>query len=813
MADSARPYSVFVALCGAALLTAGAPHAGAQSDDALVLEEIVVTARKRAENLQEIPVAVTAFDAAALRTLQLRSPTDIAAFTPGFSFYSAFGRDLDRPVIRGMSNILGEANASFFIDGVYVPGSVVSTELQNLERIEVIKGPQAALYGRATFSGAINYVSKRPTNEREGSITLTGAEHSELTAMASFSGPLVEDSLYYFVSASHYEYGGEYSNQVDNSAVGAEDTNAVTARLLYAPNDDFEGSLRVTWQRDDDSPPAVWLQGADLNNCFANDPTRSASRGYFCGEVLTRDQVVMRTDFLEDAGIERDVLRTALTLDWTLGDGYLLHSVTGYQDEELDRVADVSYAAYDPLLYLYAFAFIPDVRGSFWRIQNEQTDTFSQELRLSSPADRAFRWSIGAYYYDSDFEMPVNDRINPLVDTVAELDPSLGVQQPNASPEIRGTQNSAVFGSLEFDLSAALRATLELRYAEDEISADFLPLGGDPGPVTAFEETFDSFTPRVTLTWLVDDDLTVYGNVAKGNKPGGFNDPGADVVFYDEEESLNYEVGVKSTLAGGRALWNTSVFFIDWEDQQLTLNAQRPDGTLTSFIENIGKTEVTGLETELTWLLADNWNATLTYAYIDSEITEYINDQQALFFGCVPPPTGATPEQVATFLACVDQFGSVAGNSSPRSSEHQASLATMATFPLAGGNEWFIGGNVTYESSRFAQVHNLAETGAATRVGLQTGLRGESWDFTVWAKNLFDDDTAVDILRYIDTQAYNAAPFIPCPPVPGVFRAGENCGPNFFRIRDANGNTVVPRGFGVTLPRGRQVGATLSVRF
>ncbi len=140
-------------------------------------------------------------------------------------------------------------------------------------------------------------------------------------------------------------------------------------------------------------------------------------------------------------------------------------------------------------------------------------------------------------------------------------------------------------------------------------------------------------------------------------------------------------------------------------------------------------------------------------------------------------------------------------------------MHTMYTIPVSDGREWFIGGNVAYESSRYAQVHNLAETGDATRVGMQFGLRADRWDFTVWGKNIFDDDTALDILRYIDTQAYTNKPFIPCPAFPPIFRTGENCGPYFLRTTSPAFQTIVPRGFGITLPRGRQIGATFNLRF
>ena len=170
--------AVRVVLAGS-VLAAASPHAHAQSGStsARPLEEIVVTARKREELLKDVPLAVTAISDERISELNLQGVEDVARFTPGFSYTAAFGRrNGERPVIRGQSNILGEPNASFFVDGVFISGPSVSTEIASLERVEVIKGPQAALYGRATFAGAINYVTRRPTNLLEGEVRATGAE-------------------------------------------------------------------------------------------------------------------------------------------------------------------------------------------------------------------------------------------------------------------------------------------------------------------------------------------------------------------------------------------------------------------------------------------------------------------------------------------------------------------------------------------------------------------------------------------------------------------------------------------------------------
>ena len=797
-----NPLTFAVAMSIAA--TAQMPVAWSQ-DDEMDLEEVIVTARKREENLQEVPLSVTAFNATTLQDYRMFSPEDIAGFTPGFSFVNSFGRDSDRPVVRGMSNILGAPNASFFIDGVYVPGTIASTELQMLERVEVIKGPQAALYGRATFSGAINYVTRRPTNELEGQVTVTAAEHETINTNAYISGPIVQDSLYFYLGAGFSEYGGEYDNTISGDEVGGEETTTFTGKLLWTPSDSFEASLRVTAQEDDDDHIAIWLQGAEYNNCYSPDASRPSARGYYCGTVKTNDEVTLRTDFLPDPGIERDVLRTSLNMDWELGNGWTISSITGYQETETDRNIDVSYGGYDALAYLAAVYAPPffDLAGAFWRVQAEETETFSQELRLSSSADQRLRWSVGAYWYDSEFKQTVDDRIAPLTSFDFLLDPAQSEQRPNSYPEVRNTENTAIFGSVEFDFTDSLTGTIEVRHATDKIEADYLSYAFTSGD--KFEEEFDSFTPRFTLTWVPSDSTTIYGNVAKGTKPGGFNDPGTDQVSYDEEEAWNFEVGVKKRILGGRGTWNSALFLIDWTDQQLTFNAQRPDGTLTSFIDNVGETSVTGFETELSMMITPNWDMTANYSYINSEIDEYTSADQAILIGC-----NTTADD---YYDCIQANGSVEGNQTPRSPKHQASLRTMFRIPMGAG-EWFVGGDIRYEGSKYAQVHNFAQTGSRTTVGAQAGYRNDRWTVTVWGKNLTDDDTAMDILRYIDTRMYTSVGGPPCSVISPNFNQSANCGPFFARNgSNIGGGAITPRGFGITLPRGRQIGATVQFNF
>ena len=228
-----------------------------------MLEEIIVTARKREESVQDIPIAVSAFTANDIRELGIRSVNDIALYTPGFSFQSGFGRssNQDRPAMRGQTTIInGIANVkavSTFVDGIYVGGKVSSVDIANIERVEIIKGPQSAQYGRGTYAGAINYVTRRPSEELEGEITVGGAEHDSYEVQGWISGPLVEDTAWFRLAAGYDQYGGEHVNTLTGDEVNEQKTTNISGKLFFTPNEQFEATLALSYQKVDDSHPTL----------------------------------------------------------------------------------------------------------------------------------------------------------------------------------------------------------------------------------------------------------------------------------------------------------------------------------------------------------------------------------------------------------------------------------------------------------------------------------------------------------------------------------------------------------------------------
>ena len=810
------------------MLAAGvivAPHPAITQE--AMLEEIIVTARKREESVQDIPIAVSAFTADDIRELGLQSVDDLALFTPGFSFQSGFGRSpsQDRPAVRGQTTIIngiaGVKAVSTFVDGVYVGGNVSSVDLANIERVEIIKGPQSAQYGRGTYAGAINYVTRRPTDEFAGEVSVSGAQHETSRVTAWASGPLVADRAYYRISAGFDSYGGEHVNTVTGDEVGDEETTNFAAKLFLTPSENFEATLALAYQKVDDGHPALSLQGREHNNCcFRGPPSNSPdisgvvgprAREYYIGEAERDIPVALLTEELDSvggAGNRLDRLSMSLTMHYDLNNGWQLSSLTGNIDDEADAFLDGTYGGYD-FGVAWVNGYPPFLRPSLGRLfcvtigfcgnfqrmlRYDQTD-FSQELRLASPADRALRATIGLYYYRGKRHELMDSKV--LTKQSESLGFGLvgGTVRPNSTFDNNDVTNTAVFGGVEWDINDQWAATLEARWATDDTQVriydtnDINQLNGD------FEEKFTSFNPRATLSYRPDEATNLYLNISKGSKPGTFNNqvpagpdgqPDESFRAVDEEEAWNYEAGYKGRLLDGRMVLNVAAYRTEVTDQQLTTVIETATGSSASLIDNVGETSINGLEVELQTLVSEQLSVNLGYAWTNAEITSYINTDQADINGA----NGS--------LYDLSRLGSAAGKQVPRIPEHAASVvAIYEGETMASGFSWFWLGSVTYEGSRFSQIHNLIETGAMTRVGLRVGVRRDSLEIVAWAKNLFDDDAPLDILRYIDRRTGGLPSHAR---IPGY-------------VAELGNPSSTPRGFAISLPRGRQVGVTLTYGF
>ncbi len=701
------------------------------------LNEIVVTARKREETLQDVPISVSAFTAEAIAEKGIISIDDVARFTPGMSFETAFGRgtDQDRPIIRGMSNIFG-SGASIFIDGVYLSTTVRAADLSNIERIEVIRGPQSALYGRATFSGAINFITRKPGNEFEGTASATYATWNQKEFSGRISGPIVQDNLFFSLNARFYRFGGDYANRhATGGQLNKEESFNLGGRLRWTPAPTFEADLKFEYAEDDDGPFAIGTQLSDKNNCFL-----ATQRQYFCGELeVPWDKIGFNKEGLPDwngGGIERWTYRSVLDVDWEIADGWHIQSKTSYDDVLEHSGIDGSFTMEDFIVGVEASLPAPGARKGFilrppfftkqafgwFDFSAGESKIFSQDLRLVSPEDARFRWSIGGYY---------------LNDVGKSRTLSAVLATPGTVNTKSKTENIAVYGYMEYDVTEQLEVGFEGRWARDKLTTLNVP-------TALFRSAkFSAFTPRMTANYTVNDDIMVYGVVARGNKPGGFNSASLAILdpslgTFDEEKVWSYEVGAKTTWWDKKLGANIAFYYIDWNKQQLTQARIIPDPLdvdgdgvtveATSPTVNAGQTEVYGAELEMSFVPNDNWDFQFTYAYNRAKFTKYDDEQQEILTG--------DPSAV--------------GNRPPRSPRQMISFSAGYSQPLFGDWDGFLRGDVTYETSKYVQIHNFARYGEGARVNFRTGVRNGRYKLEIWGKNIFNYDKPAAATRFID---------------------------------------------------------------
>lgn len=772
-----------VTMAGLVLGSVGAAaYAQAPGENAGGLEEIVVTARKQQESLQEAPIAVSAFTAETIAARGITDVNSLATYTPGLSFSQAFGRTGDRPVIRGQSNVLAgvqfgvESGAAYFIDGVYYNGDVQSLDFESLERVEVIKGPQSALYGRNTYSGAVNFITRDPGEEFGGRASATLADHEEYRVALSVDGP-ISDILSFRLGGRFNTYDGEYTNQLTGKTVGSEEDWSVNGTLVFKPTENFSARLFTMYREQEDGPLPLFLQGAEANNCqpgfrsigyrgvspvtgmastvpaFGQLPPNANTNQYYCGEIAAQPNGVrLNTDAIPaqngfppfgdgtafDGVIVHDMF-SSLNLVYDIGgSGWTVSSLSGYRKKYDLFGADSDHSG--------AFSAIlgPGAEPLFANTNRNDTREYSTELKLASPAENRLRGIVGAYYYYND------DQEKDLT----YVSPETGVFNGNGN--ITGIRNEAVFGALTFDFTDKLTAGVELRYAEERkdrtefIGAPTNGNGRDGTPRPLLEAEYSKTTPRFTLDYKLTDEILLYGIFAKGAKPGGINGSvglPSGKPTYDQETSDNYEVGMKSEWLDNRLRVNASAYFIEATDVQVTQAlVSVTGGAVTSIAVNQGGAEIKGLELEANAVFTDNLNLAATFSYVDAEFTEGCDDfEYVLNTGGLAFPVTAPGQEPPTPAEC-----SIAGNRLPLVPEVQGSLVLNWDRPIRDELYFVASGSYSYEGSKYVQVHNLAETGETNLLGLRLGVRGENWSVIAFGRNLTDEDTIAIATRWFD---------------------------------------------------------------
>lgn len=447
-------YSQLATVAGATALSLACQSAVAQVSDpgqqTLRLEEVLVTARKKVESLQDVPMSISAFNSDAIERYNMTRLSDIAGQTPNLTFVSGESGRLNTPVIRGMALIDSRGfdnNVGVFVDGVFVSGRASQdVSMLDLERVEVVKGPQSALYGRNTFAGAVNFVSKRPTESFSGNFELSLAENEYTDVMGSLSGPLVPGLLSGRLALSYFSDDGTYENAGPRSEGDGIDgffNKAAAGTLLYTPMDTLDVFLDLYYSEDERDSRALEIVD---NNCGEIVPTRSSlsydigQPYYYCGELpdVESDEFSLSPEAYSSDGSTK---KAALRINYELGD-YTLSSISAYTENESHGYADLDRSQSGGANYGYAPLAIYEAQGQppvvfpdapfipgFVPVTSADFNTFigsqgldqtywSQELRLESPASERLRWTVGLYYFESengqssDFDIDVSSAVD-----------------------------------------------------------------------------------------------------------------------------------------------------------------------------------------------------------------------------------------------------------------------------------------------------------------------------------------------------------------------------------------------------------------
>ncbi|MEH6710614.1 MAG: TonB-dependent receptor [Paraglaciecola polaris] len=695
--------------------------------DKEAIELIEVTSRYRKETLNKIPVSVTTFDADDIEKGGLQNINDIAISAVGMSMEKTFGRQSDIPVIRGVSWIpgFGSQKASYFIDGVYFGGSIQSLPLDLIERVEIVKGPQSAQYGRRTFSGAINFITRKPDDELSGYVNLTLGQHGNQKLAAGVSSKL-SDMFAFRASISADSYDGDWKNTKEGGPdIGGEKTQSGMLGLYFTPSKNTDISLNYIYNENDDEAQPFGFQGAEHNNCFLD------TKAYYCGEALTNQPIsIGGGGFLpNDAyGLRNTSEHLSFRLNHHFDFG-TLSLISGWNAYDGETGLDQTYNGFEESFSFGFFGGGPLLTPAtdWYTLDSSGSDEYSHELRFSSSAfDDKLYWSVGAYLWHS------------------ERDPSA---IDNFSEELDNTAFMAM-GTYEF--TDDFRLSAEVRRSSDEVTTEAYDTLIQNEQFANVSNEFDSTTTRFIGEYDLNDDTLVYLTRSEGNSPGSFNTSTllpANLVVVDEEDMVMYELGVKSTLFDGKFYVSAAAYTMDWTKQQLTDSFDELEGPPVSYTSNAGSTEIKGIEIQGKWIINQHFNLDFGLSRTDAQFEELFDSNQCRFFA----PGGASSFCVGDNLR---EFGSVKGNTPPQVPKNEATLALNYSTQISDDMELFSRLDFAYDSSRYAHIHNLIETGSRKLVHLKTGVQFENVRVTAWVNNVTDDDTPTYVFRYIDVQSF-----------------------------------------------------------
>ncbi|HYC04987.1 MAG TPA: TonB-dependent receptor [Azospirillaceae bacterium] len=689
------------------------------------MDEIIVTALKRDQTLQEVPVAVTAFTAETIQRSGISRPIDFISATPNLSAVEANNAGDLRITIRGDAQALNtDAPVAVVIDGVVLTGATgLNKDLLDVQQIEVLKGPQGYLYGRNAISGAINITTASPTNEFQGRAKFGYGNGQTATGGFTVSGPIVRDKVLVSVSGGYRDSDGFYENITRGDKVDPYNEKSGRVRLDFLPTEDLR------------------IQASAFAARIKGSATNYLSQSYFPG--LQTSSPIVDADFADapfvfnigNFNTKKDDL-VSLRLDYTKDWGQIT-SVSSYERQNNIFGSD-------------GYPYTPGPGEGTQYNQREHT-AYTTELRFASPSEERLRYIAGAYYADISQ--------TPFLLAATGEDPG-GFVVRRSPPILTGPNRTtgfsadnvdgeawAVFANIDFDLTDTLTLTAAGRYDKEKKSATDVAFGnsavtGQPFSATAGRvrsAKYDQFQPKLSLSWQAAEDVNLYGTYAVGFKAGGFNAAQAFTVTggrapnqYPAEKATNYEAGAKTEWLDGRLTANAAIFHTRKQNSQLFQFI--PQGFLNA-VTVIDRIKVTGGELELAAMPTDALTIRAGIGYTDAEITR-LNANPAF-----------------------------EGNHAPYVPDWKTSLDGTYVVPLGDHSislnaRWDHTGRIYFNTRNDQEARRSSLDLISARVAYEA----ENWSLALWGKNLTDERYNSDVIVIFEgdplpfTQAVFKAP-------------------------------------------------------
>src|SRR5665213_492089 len=698
------------AAVGIIAVAACAPLQAADNASDYALQEVVVTAQKRTENAQNVPISMSVFGAAQLQDSGSVRIADFAGLVPNLYIDtedSLRSTDISiRGILSDPNNVDIEPAVGVYVDGVYMDRpTTINAGLFDLERVEVLRGPQGTIFGKNTIGGAIDFVSKRPTQQQEVDVTADLGNYDERRVQLVANTPLVTDVLAVRGAFQYERRDGFLKNLAgpDNN-----DANNLNARisLLFAPTESFNAILLFVVSRDRalDEASVILVPSPLFAGPPFNSPQNVTSNPF---DRIIRDS--------PSPFENRDVLGTSLEANWTLGTGTLT-SLTAFRHFKWSNYQSDDMTTFD----IFGTGILED--------QHQ----YSEELRYASDLSGPLTYVVGAYVDQQGENATAFAHVG--VDAFAPFGAPL---DSNPTPgegfiQIHTHDRSyAAFGQADYHFTSKWVLTAGYRYTQQEKGITQYLVGDPTGqfvptvPASSFTRTDTDPSYNTSLKYLFTDNSMAYLTFSHGFKAGGFNafsfgliQSNGQVAEFAPEHVNNYEVGTKTTFADGRVRLNADVFYMDYRNLQVNSLIQNSSGIIDFVTSNAAKARSKGVELELQARLTTDLQASIGYGYTDAKFTSF---------------PGATPTG-----------GDFTGHTLAESPKNSVGAALDYTHAVSPSWNLIGRGELVYRSSRFSDPDNtqaLVDPGYSV-VNLRLGVASpdDVLRIELWARNLFDKD-------------------------------------------------------------------------